>query len=118
MSPRRGDRVTVPPPQDQWNVRFGTSDAADGWEELCRHALGERPAIPGDPPGPDPRSGGGHDRQHRLRGNLATHRHNGRDMEQWEHEVTSGGASATSLTQEAGDVAEGAVALAASGPAR
>ena len=91
MSPRRGDRVTVPPPQDQWNVRFGTSDAADGWEELCRHALGERPAIPGDPPGPDPRSGGGHDRQHRLRGNLATHRHNGRDMEQWEHEVTSGG---------------------------
>ncbi len=39
----------------------------------------------------DPRSGAGHDRQHRLRGDLATHRHNGRDMEQWEYEVTSGG---------------------------
>jgi hypothetical protein len=39
VSPRRGDRVTVTPPQDQWDVRFGTSDAADGWEELCRHAL-------------------------------------------------------------------------------
>jgi hypothetical protein len=32
-----------------------------------------------------------HDRQHRLRGDLASHRHNGRDMEQWEYEVTSGG---------------------------
>jgi hypothetical protein len=40
---------------------------------------------------PDPRSGAGHDRQHRLRGDLATHRHNGRDQEQWEYEVTSGG---------------------------
>jgi hypothetical protein len=39
----------------------------------------------------DPRSGAGHDRQHRLRGDLATHRHNGRDLEQWEYEVTSGG---------------------------
>jgi hypothetical protein len=27
----------------------------------------------------------------RLRGDLATHRHNGRDLEQWEYEVTSGG---------------------------
>jgi hypothetical protein len=33
MSPRRGDRVTVPPPEDQWDVRFGTSDAAVGWEQ-------------------------------------------------------------------------------------
>ena len=50
--------------------------------------------YPGDawrPSAPDPRSGAGHDRQHRLRGDLATHRHNGRDMEQWEYEVTSGG---------------------------
>jgi hypothetical protein len=33
----------------------------------------------------------GHDRQHRLRGDLAFHRHNGNDLEQWEYEVTSGG---------------------------
>jgi hypothetical protein len=39
VSPRRGDRVTVPPPAGQWDVRFGTSEAAAGWEELCRHAL-------------------------------------------------------------------------------
>ena len=90
MNPRRGDRVTVPPPQEQWDVRFGTGDAADGWEELCRHALANtRRCL--ETLRADPRSGAGHDRQHRLRGDLATHRHNGRDMEQWEYEVTSGG---------------------------
>lgn len=40
MSPKRGDRVTVPPPDDEWDIRFGASDAVKGWEELCRHALG------------------------------------------------------------------------------
>jgi len=70
--------------------RFGTSDAADGWEELCRHALSNtRRCL--ETLRADPRSGAGNDRQHRLRGDLATHRHNGRDMEQWEYEVTSGG---------------------------
>jgi hypothetical protein len=49
MSPRPGDRVTVPPPEEQWDVRFGTSDAAAGWEELCRHALAnEQLSIPVD----------------------------------------------------------------------
>ena len=58
MSPRRGDRVTVPPPEDRWDVRFGTSDAAVGWEELCRHALANTrrglEILRSDPP-----SGGG-----------------------------------------------------------
>src|SRR5437879_1694616 len=66
--------------------------------QRCRGRVGgtvppcsvEHPAMPGDAAC---RSavGAGHDRQHRLRGDLATHRHNGRDMEQWEYEVTSGG---------------------------
>jgi hypothetical protein len=90
MSPRRGDRVTVPPPRDQWDVRFGTSDAVDGWDELCRYALSNtRRCL--EILRADPRSGAVPDRQHRLRGDLATHQHNGRDMEQWEYEVTSGG---------------------------
>jgi hypothetical protein len=64
VSPRRGDRVTVPPPQEQWDVRFGTGDAADGWEELCRHALANtRRCL--ETLRADPRSGAaGHDRQH------------------------------------------------------
>jgi hypothetical protein len=31
-----------------------------------------------------------HDRQHRLRGDVATHRRDRRDLEQWEYEITSG----------------------------
>jgi hypothetical protein len=79
--------LPVPPPQDQWHVRSGTSDAADEWEELCRHALpNTRRCL--ETLRADPRSGADHDRQHRLRGDLANHRHNGRDMEQWEYELT------------------------------
>jgi hypothetical protein len=90
VSPRRGDRVTVPPPEGQWDVRFTTSDAATGWEELCRHALGNTCRCL-EILQTEPRSAANPDRQHRLRGDLATHRHNGKDLEQWEYEVTSGG---------------------------
>jgi hypothetical protein len=90
VSPRLGDRVTVPPPPGQWDVRFATSDAATGWEELCRHALANtRRCL--EILQAEPRSVAHPDRQHRLRGDLATHRHNGKDLEQWEYEVTSGG---------------------------
>lgn len=35
MSPKKGDRVSVPP-LSGWNVIHGTTEAATGWEELCR----------------------------------------------------------------------------------
>jgi hypothetical protein len=90
VSPKRGDRVTVPPPDGQWDVRFGSSEAAVGWEELCRHAQANtRRCL--EILRSEPRTRTDHDRQHQLRGDLATHRHNGRDLEQWEYEVTSGG---------------------------
>ncbi|HXS63045.1 MAG TPA: hypothetical protein VN767_09225 [Streptosporangiaceae bacterium] len=90
MSPRRGDRVTVPPPDGQWNVRFATSDAATGWEELCRHVVANvRRCL--EILHTAPRSAANPDRQHRLRGDLACQRHNGKNLEQWEYEVTSGG---------------------------
>ncbi len=90
MSPRRGDRVTVPPPEGQWDVRFATSDAATGWDQLCRHALANaRRCL--EILQTAPRSAVNPDRQHRLRGDLSSHWHNGKDLEQWEFEVTSGG---------------------------
>jgi hypothetical protein len=90
VSPRRGDRVTAPPPAGEWDVRFGTNDAATGWDELCRLAASNaRRCL--EKLRSDPQSRVDHDRQHHLRGDLAFHRHNGRDMEQWEFEVTSGG---------------------------
>ncbi len=90
MTPKRGDRVTVPPPDDEWDVLFGTSEAVKGWQELCRLALANTRrclrALRTDP------CSRAHPlRQHRLRGDLAVHRHNGQLLEQWEYEVTSGG---------------------------
>ncbi|MEU8320761.1 hypothetical protein AB0C33_20605 [Nonomuraea sp. NPDC048881] len=90
MSPKRGDRVTVPPPDDEWDVRFGTGEAVRGWEELCRYALANTRRC-FEILRLDPRTGASRDRQHRLRGDLASHRHNGKDLEQWEFEITSGG---------------------------
>lgn len=90
MSPRRGDRVTVPPPDGHWDVRFATSEVAVGWEELCRHALANaRRCLEILLTSPQSRANPG--RQHRLRGDLATRRHNGQDLEQWEYEITSSG---------------------------
>ncbi|KAF4410968.1 hypothetical protein [Streptomyces lycii] len=90
MSPKRGDRVTVPPSDPEWDVRFGTTDAVRGWEELCRLALpNTRRCLEALRSAPCSRAQ--HCRQHRLRGDLATHRHSGVDLEQWEYEVTSGG---------------------------
>lgn len=90
MSPKRGDRVTVPPTDDEWDVRFGTAEAVRGWEELCRHALANTRRC-FETLRNDPRSRANYERQHRLRGDLATHRHNGQDLELWEFESLAAG---------------------------
>lgn len=73
-----------------WEARFATSEAAKGWEDLCRAArsatweawivLTERPTAPENPA-----------RQHRLRDCFASRTISGRSLEQWQYEVTSGG---------------------------
>lgn len=35
MSPKRLDRAAPPPARGEWEVRFGTSEAAKGWDDLC-----------------------------------------------------------------------------------
>lgn len=90
MTPKRGDEVAPPAIGDEWRLRFATNEAAKGWGELCAEAPGNsrrcyeslrlRPASHHDP-----------DRQHQLRGRLATGVLGGRELPQWEYEVTSGG---------------------------
>jgi hypothetical protein len=87
---KRGDRVAPPARPDGWEARFATSEAAKGWEELCRVARAntweawvvptERPMRPESPA-----------RQHRLRGRSAERQIGGRTFEQWQCEVTAGG---------------------------
>ncbi|GLY91096.1 hypothetical protein [Actinoallomurus iriomotensis] len=90
MSPKRGDDVPPPPVGDEWRLRFAANDAAKGWAELCNEAAGNTrrcyEALRGDPTSMrDP------DRQHRLRGRLATVTMGGIAFPQWEYEVTAGG---------------------------
>jgi len=84
--PKRNDRVAPPPGDDEWDVRFGTSDAAKGWESLCNQArcnthkawqiLRSTPRV--IPPTA---------RHHQLKGNLGIDG----GLEQWQIEVTGGG---------------------------
>ncbi|WP_240661258.1 MULTISPECIES: hypothetical protein [unclassified Streptomyces] len=71
MSPKRGDDVAPPAVDSAWRSRFATNEAAKGWGEpgaeapgnarRCYEALRLDPLSRADP-----------DRQHRLRGRLAT----------------------------------------------
>ena len=89
MSPKGGDRVAPPPVKDKWEVKFGSNEAAKGWEELCVWAkaktreacelMRSKPRPPQD------------DSHYQLRGNLATRSHAGRDLEQWQIKVSGSG---------------------------
>jgi len=90
MPAKRGDRVAPPARPDGWEARFATSEAAKGWEDLCRVAksntweawivLTERPTAPENTA-----------RQHKLKGAFGTREVGGLTLEQWQYEVTAGG---------------------------
>jgi hypothetical protein len=90
VSPKRGDDVPPPPIGSEWRLRFATNEAAKGWGELCSEAPGNArrcfEALRDAPP-----SQLNPDRQHRLRGRLATATLGGTAYPQWEFEVTAGG---------------------------
>jgi hypothetical protein len=68
-----------------WEPRFATSEAAKGWEELCRVApvpMGEAWAVVAGRPAR---------RRHRLRGRLAEREIGGRRLQQWQYEVPGEG---------------------------
>lgn len=90
MSPKRGDRVAAPPRPTEYDLRFGTSEAAKGWDELSRQAPGNAraafDAIRTNPCPAPPTP-----RHHRLKHELASGVHNGQVLEQWQYEVTGSG---------------------------
>jgi hypothetical protein len=90
VSPKRGDRAAPPPRPDEYDLRFASNDAAKGWDEMCRQVPGNTraafEAIRADPcPVPSTK------RHHRLKYELAWGTHNGKQLEQWQYEVTGGG---------------------------
>ncbi|HEX3812227.1 MAG TPA: hypothetical protein VHX59_05230 [Mycobacteriales bacterium] len=90
MSPKRGDRVAPPAAQDEWELRFATTEAAKGWDQLCQQAASNTRQAwieLRSEPGPTP----GATRHHRLKGELASSTHAGEVLPQWQYEVTGGG---------------------------
>ena len=88
MSPKRRERVAPPASGNQWEVRYATSEAVKGWEDLCQQAASgafwaweqmmNNPAPAVQTP-----------RHAQLKGRLATHEFDGRVLPQWQLEVTS-----------------------------
>lgn len=85
---KRKQRVAPPPGKGDWDFRFGTGDAAKGWDEVCAAAPGNA-RIAWDKITSDPRIR--EQRQHPLGGQLARRVINGTELEQWQYEVTGAG---------------------------
>lgn len=90
MSPKRGDRAAPPHIGDEYDIRFDNAESAKGWEELARTAPANlRRAYEAIRNTPRPASPT--ERHHRLHGTLGSVARRGRNLEQWQYEVTSGG---------------------------
>lgn len=90
MTSKRKDRVAPPPGPNERELRYATNDAAKGWEELGRqvpHNLSRVWLALRTDPRPQPAT----TRQHPLKGKLGTGTFEGREMPQWQYEVTGGG---------------------------
>ena len=89
MSPKRLDNVAPPPVGREWSVRFGTAEAAKGWEQLWSHsAVKTREAFEMMRDNPRPPEDENH---YRLRGDLGTRSIGGKILEQWQ--VKAGGSA-------------------------
>jgi hypothetical protein len=89
MSPKRLDRVPAPAVEGEWAVRFGTSEAAKGWEDLCTQLpANTRAAFELMRVSPRPPQDGSH---YQLRGGLSTRVFKGQTLEQWQVKISSSG---------------------------
>ncbi|MFI2475154.1 hypothetical protein [Nocardia xishanensis] len=90
MSPKRGDRAAPPSVGIEYEIRFGTSESCSGWEQLAKQAPGNLRRAH-DTIRADPRSTASPDRQHRLKGSLASGSWKGVRLDRWQYEVTGAG---------------------------
>jgi hypothetical protein len=90
VSPRRGERAAPPPVAGEYDLRFASNQAAEGWEQLARQA-GRNLRRAFGAIRADPRSRSSPDRHHRLKGSLGMATWKGESLERWQYEVTGGG---------------------------
>lgn len=90
MTPKRGDSVAPPVFNGEYDVKYASQEAIDGWRELGKQASGKTRWAWDEMrtnPAPQPETS----RHHRLKHDLATATHGGHDLPQWQIEVTGGG---------------------------
>jgi mRNA-degrading endonuclease RelE of RelBE toxin-antitoxin system len=89
VSPKRLDRVAPPSVGSEWEVKFGTSEAAKGWDDLCAQVTEKtRDAFEIMRSNPRPPADAAH---YQLRDDLATREFGGRSLEQWQVKVSNSG---------------------------
>jgi mRNA-degrading endonuclease RelE of RelBE toxin-antitoxin system len=87
VAPKRGDAVAPPAADQEYEIRFGTSEAAAQWPELCKRFTGNcREAWDSLRTSPLTRS----PKQKPLQGRLATRPIGGMDLPQWQFDISSG----------------------------
>jgi hypothetical protein len=86
--PKRRERVAPPNANGGWELRYGTSEAVSGWEQVCSAAPANArlawERVTADPRHRD-------ERQHPLRGTFSQRVVNGEELEQWQYEITGAG---------------------------
>jgi hypothetical protein len=87
---KRGDLAPRPAGADEWKLVLATSDAATGWDQLCRQAPGPL-GVMFDALTVDPRRVSNPHRQGRLKGSLGSCTIKGETLEQWQYEITGAG---------------------------
>lgn len=90
MSPKREDIVAPSAVDGEYELRFASSDAVKGWEELARQApRNVRRAF--EAIRDRTRTTAESERHHRLKGELGTGTLRGEEFERWQYEVTGAG---------------------------
>ncbi len=89
--PKRGDRAAPPAREGEWTIIFADNASAIGWEDLCiagsGNALKAWEHLSRNPRSRQSNPG----RVGPLQHDLGKRRIAGRDLEQWQYEVTAGG---------------------------
>jgi hypothetical protein len=91
LAAKRGQAVARPTASGEWKIRHGSATAAKAWSELSNTKMRNALARLYDLLVKDPRSQNDPDRHHQLKGGLATRMREGRELEQWQHEITGSG---------------------------
>lgn len=91
MSPKRNDPVAPPTVGDEWYIRYNTTDAIKGWDELEKRATTSlRSAYEMMRNNPGPSANMPPHLHYQLKGDLSTGKYGGRALPLWQIKINKG----------------------------